>query len=95
LDLPKANYHSVKDLLDKNSESIDSQPSFSLQNELPLINRLFSIDTNNFETIFEQLKSDGSNFALKQLSILEKMVRSFSSLLFKNPFFFRVQHHLN
>jgi hypothetical protein len=72
---------------------VNSLPPFSLQNELPSINRLFSIDTNNVETIFEQLKSDGSDFALKQLSILEKMVRSFFfSLLLKN-IFYRVQHH--
>ncbi|CAF1559713.1 unnamed protein product, partial [Rotaria sordida] len=52
---------------------IKSQSSFSLQEYLPLINQIFSIDTKNVETIFEELKSNGSQFASKQLSILQKM----------------------
>jgi len=58
-----------------------SQPAFSLEKDLPAINRLFSIKTKNVETILEQLKADGSEFALKQLGILEKMV-SFSSVVY-------------
>lgn len=54
---------------------VQSQAPFSLQEQLPLINRLFSINTKNVETILQSLKSDGSDFALKQLAILEKMVR--------------------
>ncbi|UJR10472.1 hypothetical protein I4U23_014676 [Adineta vaga] len=74
VDIPKANHNSVKELLDKSSQaSIESQPPFSLQEQLPQINRLFSINSKNVETILEQLKSDGSEFALKQLSTLEKM----------------------
>lgn len=94
VEIPQANRSSVKDVLDKNSESViieiinhvirsissqvNSQAAFSLEKQLPLINRLFSIQTDSVETILENLKSDGSEFALKQLSILEKMVCSIS-----------------
>ncbi|CAF3333164.1 unnamed protein product [Rotaria socialis] len=71
LKLPKADYNSIKNVLDENTELVTSKSSFSLQEQLPLINRIFAIDTKNVETIFEQLKSDGSSFALKQIEILK------------------------
>ncbi|CAF0971777.1 unnamed protein product [Adineta steineri] len=83
VDIPKANYNSVKDVLDKSSESVNSHASFSLQDQLPLINRVFSIDTKNVETILERLKSDGSDFALKQLATLEKMSPTSLKLTFE------------
>ncbi|CAF1316707.1 unnamed protein product [Adineta ricciae] len=84
IEIPKANYNSVKEVLDKSSQSaIQSQPPFSLQEQLPLINRLFSINTKDVETIFEQLKSDGSEFASKQLSTLEKMSPTSLKLTFE------------
>ncbi|CAF4070865.1 unnamed protein product [Rotaria sordida] len=73
VDISNANYDSVKEILDKYCETVKSQSSFSLQEYLPLINQIFSIDTKNVETIFEELKSNGSQFASKQLSILQKM----------------------
>ena len=57
-------------------DQVQSHAPFSLQEQLPSINRLFSIETKNVEAIFKALKADGSDFALKQLAILEKMVRS-------------------
>ncbi|CAF0909064.1 unnamed protein product [Adineta steineri] len=83
VEIPKANYNSVKDVLDKSSESVNSHASFSLQDQLPLINRVFSIDTKNVETILERLKSDGSDFALKQLATLEKMSPTSLKLTFE------------
>ena len=56
------------------SSQINTQTPFSLQKQLPLIDRLFSIQSDSVETILENLKSDGSEFAQKQLAILEKMV---------------------
>ncbi len=67
----------MKEILDKNSEPVKS---FSLQEQLPLINRVFSPNVKNVETIVEELKSDGSPFALKQLSMLQKMVNSLFNL---------------
>ncbi|CAF4037634.1 unnamed protein product, partial [Rotaria magnacalcarata] len=56
---------------------------FSLEPELSLINELFSINTKDVETIFEKLKLNGSDFALKQLSILEKMSPTSLKLTFE------------
>jgi 3-hydroxyisobutyryl-CoA hydrolase len=83
VEIPKANHNSVKEVLDKNIESVNSQPPFSLQEQLPLINRLFSIDSKNVETILEQLQSNDSDFALKQLSILQKMSPTSLKLTFE------------
>ncbi len=74
------------------SFQVNTQAPFSLEKQLSSINRLFSIDTKNVETILEQLKSDGSEFALKQVSILEKMVRSSASFSIQKPF--RLESHI-
>ncbi|CAF3353161.1 unnamed protein product [Rotaria sp. Silwood1] len=83
VEIPNADYNTVNAFLNQHAKMTDAQERFSLERELPLINDLFSIDTKNVETILEKLKSNGSDFALKQLSILEKMSPTSLKLTFE------------
>lgn len=73
IDLTKSYSDSVNEILNRNSQSV------CLKDKLPSINRIFSLENNTVEKIFNELKSDGSSFALEQLSILQKKVRLFNS----------------
>ncbi|CAF2509912.1 unnamed protein product [Rotaria sp. Silwood2] len=73
VEIPNADHKSVNTFLDQHAKLTDSQERFSLERELSFINELFSIDTEAVEIILEKLKSNGSDFALKQLAILKKM----------------------
>ncbi|CAF3305932.1 unnamed protein product [Rotaria socialis] len=83
LEIPNVNHESVKAFLNQHANVTNAHEKFSLERELSLINELFSINTKDVETIFEKLKLNGSDFALKQLSILEKMSPTSLKLTFE------------
>ena len=52
--------------------TLDAEKEFVLRPHMEMINRLFSGTT--IEQIFDNLQKDGSDWAVKHLNILKKMV---------------------
>lgn len=73
LDLNNPSHHDItlviEDFQSKSTDIPDEE--FILKSNIEEINRLFS--ANTLEGIFEDLKSDGSEWATKQLNLLQKM----------------------
>ncbi|CAF0846590.1 unnamed protein product [Adineta steineri] len=69
--ISNADHESVERVLDENNEAAQLHTPFTLEPHLSLINRIFSLDAKNVESIMQELKSNGSEFALKQHAILQ------------------------
>ncbi|XP_051761550.1 3-hydroxyisobutyryl-CoA hydrolase, mitochondrial [Ctenopharyngodon idella] len=83
VDLKSPSISDVAQLLDSYQEqsSLDAEKPFVLQEQTEAINRLFS--AGSVEEIMENLKKDGSAFALKQTEILGKMSPTSLKLTFR------------
>ncbi|XP_048050307.1 3-hydroxyisobutyryl-CoA hydrolase, mitochondrial [Megalobrama amblycephala] len=83
VDLKSPSISDVAQLLDSYQEqsSLDAEKPFVLQEQTKTIDRLFS--AGSVEEIMENLKKDGSAFALKQTEILAKMSPTSLKLTFR------------